>query len=83
MQEIVKEIRDVLSEVKYPGTSKSIVALDMVQFMQKDQFRFFCCIGSLRQTGDLILFAHSYGKRSFDRAAVPESDRDIQSHFFF
>ena len=31
MQEIVKEIRDVLSEVKYPGTSKSIVALDMVQ----------------------------------------------------
>lgn len=24
MQEIVKEIRDVLSEVKYPGTSKSI-----------------------------------------------------------
>ena len=31
MQEVVKEIRDVLSEVKYPGTSKSIVALDMVQ----------------------------------------------------
>ena len=31
MQEIVKEVRDVLSEVKYPGTSKSIVALDMVQ----------------------------------------------------
>ncbi len=31
MQEIVKGIRDVLSEVKYPGTSKSIVALDMVQ----------------------------------------------------
>ena len=31
MQEIVKEIRDVLSEVKNPGTSKSIVALDMVQ----------------------------------------------------
>lgn len=31
MQEIVKEVRDVLSEVKYPGTSKSIIALDMVQ----------------------------------------------------
>ena len=31
MQELVKEIRDVLAEVKYPGTSKSIVALDMVQ----------------------------------------------------
>lgn len=31
MQDIVKEIRDVLAEVKYPGTSKSIVALDMVQ----------------------------------------------------
>ena len=31
MQELVKEVRDVLAEVKYPGTSKSIVALDMVQ----------------------------------------------------
>ena len=31
MQEIVKEVRDVLAEVKYPGTSKSIIALDMVQ----------------------------------------------------
>ena len=31
MQEIVKEIRDVLSEVKYPGTSKSIVSLDIDQ----------------------------------------------------
>ena len=31
MQEIVKNIRDVLAEVNYPGTSKSIVSLDMVQ----------------------------------------------------
>lgn len=31
MQDIVKEVRDVLSGVKYPGTPKSIVALDMVQ----------------------------------------------------
>ena len=31
MQDKVKEIRDVLEEVKYPGTSKNIVALDMVQ----------------------------------------------------
>jgi ATP-binding protein involved in chromosome partitioning len=31
MQEVIKEIREVLSRVNYPGTSKSIVALDMVQ----------------------------------------------------
>ena len=31
MQEIVKEIRDVLSGINYPGTSKSIISLDMVQ----------------------------------------------------
>lgn len=31
IQDKVKEIRDILSEVKYPGTSKNIVALDMVQ----------------------------------------------------
>ena len=31
VQDKVKEIRDILSEVKYPGTSKNIVALDMVQ----------------------------------------------------
>lgn len=31
MQEIVKEIRDVLAGVNYPGTSKSITSLDMVQ----------------------------------------------------
>ena len=31
MQEIVKEIRDVLSGINYPGTSKSITSLDMVQ----------------------------------------------------
>lgn len=30
-QDKVKEIREVLAEVKYPGTSKNIVALDMVQ----------------------------------------------------
>lgn len=39
MQEIVKEIRDVLSEVKYPGTSKSIVALDMVQNIKAETVR--------------------------------------------
>ena len=31
MQDKVKEIRDALKEVKYPGTSKNIVELDMVQ----------------------------------------------------
>lgn len=31
MQDKLKEIRDVLAEMKYPGTSKSIVDLDMVQ----------------------------------------------------
>ena len=31
MQEKLKEIRDLLTEVKYPGTSKNIVELDMVQ----------------------------------------------------
>lgn len=32
----VKEIRDLLAEVKYPGTAKGIVALDMVQRVQID-----------------------------------------------
>ena len=36
MQEIVKGIRDVLAEIKYPGTSKNIVGLDMVQNMKAD-----------------------------------------------
>ena len=31
IQEKIKEIREVLKEVKYPGTSKHIVELDMVQ----------------------------------------------------
>ena len=31
MQDQVKEIRDILKEVKYPGTVKNIVELDMVQ----------------------------------------------------
>lgn len=31
MQEDVKQIRDLLSTVKYPGTAKNIVELDMVQ----------------------------------------------------
>lgn len=34
MQDKVKEIRDVLKEVKYPGTSKNIVELDMVQHIR-------------------------------------------------
>lgn len=34
MQEKIKEIRDVLTEVKYPGTSKNIVELDMVQHIR-------------------------------------------------
>ena len=29
MQEKLKEIRDLLTEVKYPGTSKNSVELDM------------------------------------------------------
>lgn len=31
MQEKMKEVRDILAEIKYPGTSKDIVGLDMVQ----------------------------------------------------
>lgn len=31
LQEKLKEVRDLLSEIKYPGTSKDIVSLDMVQ----------------------------------------------------
>lgn len=31
MQEKLKEVRDLLSEIKYPGTSKDIISLDMVQ----------------------------------------------------
>lgn len=31
MQDKLKEVRDLLSEIKYPGTSKNIVSLDMVQ----------------------------------------------------
>ena len=34
MQDKIKEIRDVLREVKYPGTSKNIVELDMVQHIR-------------------------------------------------
>lgn len=34
MQDKVKEIREVLREVKYPGTSKNIVELDMVQHIR-------------------------------------------------
>ncbi|MFR4039605.1 MAG: hypothetical protein ACLTZT_19080 [Butyricimonas faecalis] len=35
MQEVVKEIRDVLSEVKYPGI-ESIVALDGAEYKVED-----------------------------------------------
>ncbi len=34
MQDQVRTVRDLLSEVKYPGTSNSIVALNMVQGMK-------------------------------------------------
>ena len=34
MQDQVKEIRDILKEVKYPGTVKNIVELDMVQHIK-------------------------------------------------
>lgn len=34
MQDEIKEIREVLREVKYPGTSKNIVELDMVQHLR-------------------------------------------------
>lgn len=37
MQDKVKEIRDVLKEVKYPGSSKNIVELDMVQHIRIDE----------------------------------------------
>ena len=31
LQNNLKDVRDLLTEIKYPGTSKDIVALDMVQ----------------------------------------------------
>ncbi len=34
MQDKVKEIREALKEVKYPGTSKNVVELDMVQHVR-------------------------------------------------
>lgn len=34
LQEKLQEIRDILKEVKYPGTSKNIVELDMVQHIR-------------------------------------------------
>lgn len=34
IQDEIKEIREVLKEVKYPGTSKNIVELDMVQHVK-------------------------------------------------
>lgn len=42
MQDKVKEIRDLLMSVKYPGTSKNIVELDMVQ--------------QIRMEGDRVMF---------------------------
>lgn len=36
MQDKVKEIREILKEVKYPGTVKNIVELDMVQHIKID-----------------------------------------------
>ena len=37
MQDQVKEIRDILKEVKYPGTVKNIVELDMVQHIKVEE----------------------------------------------
>ncbi len=42
LQEQIKEIRDVLMEVKYPGTSRNIIELDMVQ--------------QIRLEGDKVMF---------------------------
>lgn len=39
MQETVKEIRDVLATISYPGTSKNIVSLDMVQGIRVEDGR--------------------------------------------
>ena len=36
MQELAKQVRDLLAGVNYPGTSKNIVALNMVQNIQAD-----------------------------------------------
>lgn len=40
-QDKVKEIREVLAEVKYPGTSKNIVSLDMVQNIRLEADKVF------------------------------------------
>jgi len=37
MQELAKEVREVLSGLNYPGTSKNIVALDMVQNIKVEE----------------------------------------------
>lgn len=50
MQDKVKEIRDLLMTVKYPGTSKNIVELDMVQH--------------IRIEGDRVMFRLVFQKSS-------------------
>ena len=49
LQDEIKEIRDVLREVKYPGTSKNIVELDMVQ--------------RIRIEGDKVAFVNTITKK--------------------
>ncbi|MEG0795783.1 MAG: Mrp/NBP35 family ATP-binding protein [Odoribacter sp.] len=41
MQDKIKEIRDLLMEVKYPGSSKNVVELDMVQHIRIEEEKVF------------------------------------------
>lgn len=41
MQDKLNEVRDLLTEIKYPGTAKNIVALDMVQNLRMEEDKVF------------------------------------------
>mgnify|MGYP001651507369 CR=1 FL=1 len=70
MQEKLKEIRDLLTEVKYPGTSKNIVELDMVQ--------------NIRIEGEKVLFRLVFQKASVCRVGEEKSGSpDKRKNFLY
>ena len=71
MQEKLKEIRDLLTEVKYPGTSKNIVELDMVQ--------------NIRIEGEKVLFRLVFQKASdpFVGSVKKKAEALIKENFLY
>ena len=63
MQEKLKEIRDLLTEVKYPGTSKNIVELDMVQ--------------NIRIEGEKVLFRLVFQKAGEEKSGSPDKRKNF------